>query len=255
MTVQAAAESTLASVNSLTHRTILRTLHYRRSQAILSIGMGQGLRFLIVASHLVILAGIAGAAAGPLSPSAQQLLREAHAGRNVGSEATNKKLGDALQLARKLGQENNNDAIAFLIELGDRGILFAFTETYTAPATPELEALVIKYLRDPALDTCSVAYLIKKYQSRALYEALLSVIRSQIHYYEDCMRAIVLTDMPGIEAELTELLPHLGGYHPANYFASFLVARHYEPPSRRSSPGCGAPLPRAWRRWHPSSSS
>lgn len=191
--------------------------------------MGQRLRCLIVASHFVFLAGMAGAAAQPLSPSDQQLLREAHAGRNVGSAATNKKLGDALQLARKLGQENNNDAIPFLIELGDRGILFAFTETYTAPATQELEALVIKYLRDPALDTCSVAYLIKKYQSRALYEALLSVIRSQIHYYEDCVRAIVLTDMPGIEPELTELLPHLGGYHPANYIASFLVARQYEP--------------------------
>ena len=80
--------------------------------------MGQRMRCLIVASHFVFLAGMAGAVAQPLSPSDQQLLREAHAGRNVGSAATNKKLGDALQLARKLGQENNNDEVRNFIKRG-----------------------------------------------------------------------------------------------------------------------------------------
>jgi len=108
---------------------------------------------------LCLLAGQATALAAPLTPEQQQLFREVHADRFKSSGAMHQKYVEASRLAARLGREGRIETALFLLELGDRSRLSNFASEFKAPATPELEAAVLRHLRDPELETCTAAWL------------------------------------------------------------------------------------------------
>lgn len=193
--------------------------------------MGSGLRLflLFVVAHLAALAGTSVFAADTLVPADQQLFREAHAAETPGGSRAPEKLRQALERARKLGWEGDTQAALFLLDLGDRRILYSFAEGFKAPATPELEILVMKHLRDPAFGTCFSAALLHSYQLRVLYDALLAESRRREEGSIYCARAMVRTNQPGIEADLAEILPRLDDYYAQAAVAQALVDRKYGP--------------------------
>ncbi|MEO8133392.1 MAG: ankyrin repeat domain-containing protein, partial [Betaproteobacteria bacterium] len=172
------------------------------------------------------------ASAAVLSAADETQLREAHAAEKVFTGESNKIRGEAMQLARKLGQKNDVGTAVFFLELGDRSMFYAFVESWKAPATPELEVQVIKHLHDAELHTCSSALLLRQYVLRVTYDALLDAIRERPGNAEYCVRAVVRTELPGIEADLTALLPLLEDYYSQSAIATFLVERKYEPAER-----------------------
>ena len=193
--------------------------------------MGSGLRLflLFVVAHLAALAGISVCAAEALSPADQQLFREAHAAETPGGSRAPEKLRQALARAYKLAWEGDTQTALFLLDLGDRRILYSFAEGFKASATPELEILVMKHLRDPAFGTCFSAALLHNYQLRVLYDALLAEARRTEEGAIYCARAMVRTDQSGIEADLAEILPRLDDYYAQAAVAQALVDRKYGP--------------------------
>jgi hypothetical protein len=192
---------------------------------------GSGLRLflLFLVAHCVALAEISVCAAEALAPADQQLFREAHAAEIPGGSRAPDKLRQALERASKLGWEGSTQTALFLLDLGDRRILYSFAETFQVPATPELEILVMKHLRNPAFGTCFSAALLHKYQLRALYDALLAEARRGEQGSNYCARAMVRTEQSGIEADIAEILPRLDDYYAQAAVAQALVDRKYGP--------------------------
>lgn len=207
------------------------------------------------------LLGMQSVTAEVLTASERQTLREAHdayaqalAERNAnpGNPESSyvvamQKHTEAEQLAMKIGRENKTDAIPFLLELQDQGLLRSFVNSYTAPTTPEVEALVLKHFKDPSLHppemSADILALIHQYHSRAMFDTLLGAIKEEINAPADPRRmfgkyglgatsylaqAIVKTDLPDIEADLVALLPSLDAYSREPVFR-FLVERRYMP--------------------------
>ncbi len=213
-------------VNTALATQVMKTIDCR---LIVAAGLSFALNrcFLVVA--LAIAAGGGQASAAALSAADQAQLREAHAAEKVYTGESNTIRGEAMQLARKLGQQNDVDTAVFFLELGDRSMFYAFVESWKAPATPELEVQVIKHLHDAELHTCSSALLLRQYVLRVTYDALLDAIRARSENAEYCTRAIVRTEMSGIEAGVTTLLPLLEDYYARSAIATFLVERKYQP--------------------------
>ena len=185
-----------------------------------------------VVAVLAIAAGGGQASAAALSAADQAQLREAHAAEKVYTGESNRIRGEAMKLAGKLAQQNDVDTAVFFLELGDRSMFNAFVESWKAPATPELEVQVVKHLHDAALHTCSSALLLRQYVLRLTYDALLDAIRARSENAEYCTRAIVRTELPGIDADLTQLLPLLEDSYAKSAIATFLVERKYQPAER-----------------------
>ncbi|MES3001246.1 MAG: ankyrin repeat domain-containing protein [Pseudomonadota bacterium] len=160
----------------------------------------------------------------------------------------------AADLAARLGRENNDDAIPFLIDLKDPALLGQFSLGFTKSATPAIEQYAIRFCGDREIGR-QVLGLVRNYRSRALFDALLADIRLGIEstragrpgLYPNQMPelyAIARTELPGIEAELATLLSQVS--HPilARAIAKLLVKRHYLPAEaaivdwlRRALPG------------------
>lgn len=189
----------------------------------------QRLRFLIVVCNFAGLAGISVSAATALSPADQKLFREAHAAETATGSTAPEKRRQALERAYKLALEGSMETALFLLDLGNRTILYSFAQGFKAPATPELEILAMKHLRNPAYGLCFSAVLIHKYQLRALYDSLLAEARRREAGSELCARAMVRTDQSGIEADLAEILPRLDDYYAQAAVAQALVDRKYIP--------------------------
>lgn len=154
---------------------------------------------------------------------------------------------EADSLVMKIGLAGKADAVPFLLDLKDQAFLRSFANTFHGPATPEIEALVQKHLQDPSLHppemSADIWALVHQYHTRALFDAFLARIKAELNTPQDprnffsMMRdgsvgylaaAIVRTDQPGIEAELTGILPQLEPYG-AEPVARFLAERHYQP--------------------------
>jgi Ankyrin repeats (3 copies)/Ankyrin repeat len=193
--------------------------------------LDSGLRLLLlfIVASLAALAGISVCAAAALTPADQQLFREAHAAETPGGSRAPEKLRQALERAHKLGWEGDTQTALFLLDLGNRRILYSFAEGFKASATPELELEVMKHLRDPAFGICFSAGLLHEYQLRALYDALLAQAGRTEEGWLYCARAMVRTNQSGIEADLAEILPRLDDYYAQTAVAQALVDRKYGP--------------------------
>lgn len=200
-----------------------------------------------IAAAVLLLATMGTAMSRTLSPAEVSALRQG------AYPAPSEKWLPAGELAQRLGQENNDDAIPLLLELRDPALLNRFARAFTGPPAPATEELIVRLRRDPAVGG-ELLKLATGYRSRTLFDALLVDIRDGIaavlagrpgqfpnHIF--AINAIVRTDMPGIEPELTELLPHL---RPdlGRPVARLLVKRHYLPAQnalvellRRTPPG------------------
>jgi len=95
--------------------------------------------FLLVVAYSAALAAISVCSAAALAPADQQLFREVHAAQTAAGSRAPEKQRQALERARKLGWAGDTQAALFLLELGNRTILYSFAEPFKAPATPELK--------------------------------------------------------------------------------------------------------------------
>lgn len=200
--------------------------HFGAGRAILGCGLRLFLPLVITTATTAVFAAQA------LVPADQQLFREAHAAETATANRAPEKLRQALERARKLGAEGSTQTALFLLDMGDRSILYSFAESFNAPATPELEISVMKHLRNPAYGICFSAALLHNYQLRALYDALLAEVRRGEKGSNYCARAMVRTDQSGIEADLAEILPRLDDYYAQAAVAQALVDRKYAPAER-----------------------
>jgi len=219
------------------------------------------MRQLAKATCLALMIAAHSTLAEPLTDSEKQTLRASHdayvealAERNSNPghiessfAIAMQKHAEASRLAMKIGKENKSDAIPFLLDLKDQDFLRSFVNSYTAPTTPEVEALVLRHLQDPSLHppemSPDVWALIHQYHSRALYEALLAAIKEELgtppnprNFFGKyglggagyLVQAIVKTDLPEIEADLTAILPRLDTYS-GMPVARLLAQRRYPP--------------------------
>ena len=188
----------------------------------------RGIWILFVAGPFFMLLGISFALATPLLAVEENIFRESANSRANNTPDERRKFTVGVDLAAKLGRENNYDAIPFLVKLKNATLLSYFANNFSGTATPALEELVIKSRSDSEIGPGGTMRLIRNYRSRALFEALLSDLRNQATNYEYAAQVIVRTSLPGIEAELTELLPRLDPWL-ANQIAPLLVDRRYMP--------------------------
>jgi ankyrin repeat protein len=217
--------------------------------------------WLVQAMVVYLLFSMYGVLAATLTDQEKQTLREAHDAyiqaiaerhANPGHLESSfaiamQKHAEAEQLAMQIGRANKSDAIPFLVELQDQRLLRSFSNTYTAPTSPETEALVLKHLKDPRLHppemSADIWGLIHQYHSRVLFDALLAAIKEELDTPPDPRQffgkyglggigyltaTIVKTDLPGIEPELVALLPRLTPYD-GMPVARFLADRRYLP--------------------------
>src|SRR5688572_5818190 len=135
------------------------------------------IRAAILALAVAIPAGAA--AARPLTAGEQRVLREAPpvVEQNRTPEHL-KRFHAATALAGKLGAEGNLDALTLLIELRQMNVLNHYVGAYKGDATPEMEAIALRYLGDP--DTGSrVVSMLRRIRSPELFDALLAALPAQ----------------------------------------------------------------------------
>ena len=188
----------------------------------------RGIWILFVAGPLVMLLGISFALAKPLLTVEENILRESANSHAYSTPDERQKFTDGVHLAEKLGRENNYDAIPFLVKLKNPTLFSYFANNFSGTATPDLEELVIKSRNDSEFGLGGTVRLIRNYRSRALFEALLSDLKNQATNYQYSAQIIIRTSLPGIEAELTELLPRLDPWL-AIQVAPLLVSRRHLP--------------------------
>lgn len=148
----------------------------------------------------------------------------------------------ARELARTIGREGNIDGLRALIDLrnlllfGDAVGSLNFEPSRHLPE--ELEALVLKHYGDDSLwrwrwlgilgRKNDKHEIVSKYRTRQLFDLLYAELKKpgndQIHY----ARAIVATDLNGIEPELIALLPVLPPSS-ALELVRFLATRRFAP--------------------------
>lgn len=115
------------------------------------------------------LLGLPAIHAQPLSADQQQTLREARAGRGHPGR-------EAMLLAQRLGHAGNEEAAAFLIELGDPMLLAEFANAVKGQVSPGMEALALVHRRHPRLGGI-VLRIVREHRSPELMETLLADLR------------------------------------------------------------------------------
>jgi len=216
---------------------------------------------LVAALGLCMAVAMRCSGAEPMTDAEKNTLREAHeayaqaiAERQAYPNHIESSFAIAMQkhqeadsLAMKIGLAGKADAVPFLLDLKDQAFLRSFANTFRRPATPEIEALLLRHLQDPSLHppemSADIWALVHPYHTRALFDAFLARIKAELDTPQDpnnffsmmqganvgyLAAAIVRTDQPGIEAELTAILPQLDPYG-AEPVARFLAERHYQP--------------------------
>ena len=150
-------------------------------------------------------------------------------------------LVDAVQLAKKLGSENNLDALPVLVRLRSTHPLLAFSVAFNAPTSPQLEELVLSYLNDPGSQVADIiAQMLHKYQSREVFEALYRRARQDLidskgikpeERYEIpvFMEKLTDTEQQGIEEPLAQLLPLASDGREVQNIVEYLDKQSYLP--------------------------
>lgn len=170
--------------------------------------------------------------------------------------------GAAQQLAFQLGREHNEDAIPMLISINRPSLLCNYALTYnsarswTAPPSPNLEALVVAYLKDTNdanprdgrlgnLRGCLVA-MVKNYRSKELFDVLYQSSKQSLLLAQSPRSAVessfypglnllATTDIEGIEEPVAQLLPLASDGRQVEGLVSFLRQKRYLPAVTRLS--------------------
>lgn len=155
--------------------------------------------------------------ARPLTADETRIFRAAPpSGEANKSPDSLKRFQAAAALAHQLAMEGSIEAVPVLVDLRHLPLLTTFAGSYSGPATPELEALALRYIdSDPKLAARLVAML-RRPRSPQLFTALLAALpQGKI----DCglllgaaASAELPTVLPSVETRLARLLPTL---HPA----------------------------------------
>ena len=165
------------------------------------------IRAVIVAFSAASLA--AAAQARPLTAEEQRVLREAPPliEQNKTPEHL-KRFHAATALAGKLGAEGNLDALPLLIEVRQMNVLNHYVGAYKLDATPELEAIALRYLDDADVGP-RVVSMLRRVRSPQLFDALLAALPAGKIDCEYLLRAATTAEVPDADARLTRLLPAL----------------------------------------------
>ena len=131
-----------------------------------------------------------------------------------------KRFQAAQALAHKLAMEGNAEAVPLFVELRQVPLLTTFAGAYQGAATPELEALVLRYLDDPEIGSRLVAML-RQFRSPELFDALLAALPAGKIDCAYLLRAAITAEVPDVEPRLARLLPVI---HPA---VGKLIAQRY----------------------------
>jgi ankyrin repeat protein len=175
------------------------------------------------------IASLAGAAAArPLTADEQRVLREAPpVVEQNKTPAHLERFHAATRLARQLGAEGNLDALPLLIEVRQMNVLNSYAGAYAGDATPELEAIALRYLGDPDVGP-RVVSMLRRIRSAELFDALLAALPAQKIDCDYLLRAAATADVPDADARLTKLLPAMHP-SPARQIAARFAARQYQP--------------------------
>lgn len=179
------------------------------------------------------------ACAAPLSNESKQVLREAAEGRAAlfrGQTSFQPAVDRGNALVKKLGAVADVDALPFLVELQDTELIHWFEQAFQGPSTPSLVNTIIQFRRDPVVGW-NIVRLTRKNSSRELFDALLSDLRlpkialpktnpRDQSYRYDYARALLLTELPGVEADVLEVMQDPLFTRIA---ADFLAGRKYAP--------------------------
>ena len=177
---------------------------------------------------ILLAGGLSAALARPLTAHEETVLRAAPPyGEQNRTPAHLERFRAAAALARKLGAEGNVDALPVLIEVRQLNVLNEFVAFYRRDATPQLEALALRHLGDADVAARVVAML-RRFRSKALFEALLAALPEGRIDCEYLLRAAATAEVPEAEARLAALLPRLHP-HPARLVAARLAERDYRP--------------------------
>lgn len=181
-----------------------------------------------IVTGLLIASLIGSVQARPLTAEEQRVLREAppviEQNRTPGHL---KRFHAATALARKLGEEANLDALPLLIEVRQMNVLNHYVGAYKADATPELEAIALRYLDDADVGP-RVVSMLRRIRSPELFDALLAAMPKGKIDCDYLLRAAATAEVPDADPRMTKLLPE---FHPrpALIIARRLSERQYEP--------------------------
>ena len=153
----------------------------------------------------------------------------------------------AVHLAEQLGRENNLDAIPVLLRLKSAYLLSYFANNYQAPASPELEALVLPYLKEPTHWAANpLSGLLHNYHSREVFDALYQHARQSLILMNSPMspgmpseltrpniNVLTSTDLKNIEEPVAQLLPLASNANQVYAYVGFLNERRYVPATSR----------------------
>jgi hypothetical protein len=154
----------------------------------------------------------------------------------------------AIELARKIGREGNDDGLRAIIELHQVVLLNSAIASYSLSSSRSLprslEALIVAHYNDPDLQRPLLFTIgrgldqegrrIPQYHSRALFDLLYADMQNHRKTrVDDFGRAILIvaTDLKGIEPELLSVLPSVPREAQAE-LVTFLGQRHYAPAVR-----------------------
>jgi hypothetical protein len=180
------------------------------------------------AVFVLTLALAAGAAARPLTADEQRVLREAPPVIEQNKTPGHlERFHAATALARNLGAEGNLDALPLLIEARQLNVLNAYAGAYKADATPELEAIALRYLDDPDVGP-RVVSMLRRIRSPELFDALIAALPAGRIDCRYLLGAAATAEVPDADARLTKLLPLMHPF-PAVTVARRLGERLYEP--------------------------
>lgn len=148
----------------------------------------------------------------------------------------------AIQLAAKLGRENNLNALPVLIKINSNYLLTSFEENYRALSSPELESLLIDALKKELSKPPShrnlahpLISLARGYHSKELFNLLYEMTR--LNHADSSLSAaeshLVSTDLPNIEEPIAALIPLMPKPAQAPYLVQFLGKKRYSPATGR----------------------
>jgi ankyrin repeat protein len=174
-----------------------------------------------IAGIAVCLAGGGQALARPLTTEETQIFRAAPTLKELDKDRELRKpYLTAQALASKLGKEGNFDALPLFLELRQVPLLTTFAGAYTGPATPELEAFVLRHMDDPQINWRLIAML-RQLRSPVLFDALLAALPAGKIDCTYLLRAAITAEVPDVEPRLSKLLPVI---HPA---AGKIIAQRF----------------------------
>lgn len=176
-------------------------------------GHGQLARIVACIAAILACAMVSGQAlARPLSAEEARIIRATPPLAEVDKTPESRKRYQAGQaLARKLGMEGNFDALPLFIELRQIAQLDSFAGAYRGPATPELEALMLRHMDDPEIGSRLIPML-RHLRSPALFAALLAALPAGKITCPYLLRTAITAEVPDAERRFAKLLPVI---HPA----------------------------------------